>query len=72
MVHEGRHEEGDLGGARANAGGDGNARHRQLRLLHALSFSIVIAVSECDEAISGKRSCVTGGLLRCVRDHVSP
>jgi hypothetical protein len=35
--HEGCHQKGSLGGARANSGGDGHARHRQHCLLRAMS-----------------------------------
>ena len=42
-MHEGSHQEGGLGGARANAGGDGYARHRQLRVL--LAVKAVLATS---------------------------
>jgi hypothetical protein len=34
--HEASHQKGGLGGACANAGGDGNARHRQRHLLRAV------------------------------------
>src|SRR5260221_10396208 len=38
--HEGRRQEGGLGSARAHAGGDGNARHRQHCLLLAVKPSL--------------------------------
>lgn len=44
-VDEGRHQEGGLGGARADAGGDGHDRHRQLRLLHALGLKLSLQLA---------------------------
>src|SRR6266404_6119729 len=46
--HEGSHQKGVLGGARANAGGDGNARHRERALLLAI---IITTRSQRYEAI---------------------
>src|SRR5260370_11945309 len=47
-MHEGSQQEGGVGSACANAGGDGNARHRRRCFLLAVT---VIARSARDEAI---------------------
>ena len=64
--HEGRHQKGGLGSARANAGDGGNARYRQHHLLLEVT---VIARSGRDEAIQLVVSRRIG-LLRCARNDV--
>jgi hypothetical protein len=58
--HEGSHQKGGLGSARANPGGDGNARHRQRRLLLAVT---VIASSEGEKAI--ELDCFAEPVIGC-------
>ena len=70
-MHEASHQKGGLGGACANAGGDGNARHRRHYLLLAVRAAIVctrsigvIVKSVSDEAIRILAVLRRSGLLR--------
>jgi len=60
--HEGRHPKGGLGGARADDGSDGHARHCQRRPLRAVTTHRTRARwGECDEAFRGQWFCVALG-----------
>ena len=44
-LYEGSHQKGSLGSVRANAGGDGHARHRQFYIL----FAVTHPCRHCEE-----------------------